>query len=116
MRMAMQFKVRASIVFMGFLNMQQCINNKVGSFIGGFFQSKMDNTEYAVGCKCPTLVIHGKKDTLIPVEQAMKMKHLFKGPCSLVIREEMTHYSYSFQWDFINPLIEFFAPLNMDVA
>lgn len=50
-------------------------------------------TEEAKKINCPTLLIWGRNDTAVPVEEAMKLEKLIKD-AGLVIYEKCTHYAY----------------------
>jgi pimeloyl-ACP methyl ester carboxylesterase len=45
--------------------------------------------------RCPTLIIHGQKDTLIPHSHAKELHLKCTGVSKLIISQEMTHNEYS---------------------
>ena len=58
---------------------------------------------------CPTFIVHGKQDTLIPISHARELKERCFGPCTLREPFRMTHNRYDAYEDIIRPLMSFFA-------
>mmetsp|Transcript_30936 Transcript_30936/g.30582 ORF Transcript_30936/g.30582 Transcript_30936/m.30582 type:complete len:95 (+) Transcript_30936:566-850(+) len=56
---------------------------------------------------CPTLLVHGKKDTLIPWKFSEKLRKLCGGPATLVLNPTMTHNDFNFI-EITNLLYDFF--------
>ena len=62
---------------------------------------------------CPTFIVHGQKDTLIPIEHAFKLKERCFGPCTFLAPALMTHNRYDVYDDLIRPLMHFIANENL---
>lgn len=56
---------------------------------------------------CPTFILHGQQDEIIPFEHSEELAMLCKGPTCLVISTEMTHCKLKYNDDFLNPFHKF---------
>ena len=92
---------------------------KVGAnFLAGFLFSSdtFESIAYISEVSCPTLFIHGKKDSLISYTQS---EHLYekckteKNKKDLIIRPEMSHNKSDFQDDIVSPIKDFFNKINI---
>jgi len=57
--------------------------------------------------RCPTIIIHGQKDTLIPDTHAMELHDKCGGPSKLIMPENMTHNDYDIHSDLVKPIASF---------
>lgn len=77
----------------------------MGSLVSYFVSERFDNLDEI--CKItavPIQIIHGAKDTMIPVSHAKQLLENCSAPCSLIINEEMTHNDFSTSKDIIRPI------------
>lgn len=88
---------------------------------GNYIQDQFDNIHRATKITCPCLVIHGKRDKLIPFSHAESIyKNLASQRKSFKYPEHKSHNDFSFDDDLKQPLMEFieeidFLNLNMFV-
>mmetsp|Transcript_41785 Transcript_41785/g.37210 ORF Transcript_41785/g.37210 Transcript_41785/m.37210 type:complete len:140 (-) Transcript_41785:150-569(-) len=76
---------------------------------------RFNNIEEIKKAKCPILLIHGRKDELIPVDHAiMLMKACKHCPVSIKLSETMTHNDYDMDEDVLAPIFEFFIKYHLD--
>ncbi|CAG9333721.1 unnamed protein product [Blepharisma stoltei] len=61
-----------------------------------FLKNRFKNTHVMNKVVCPTLLIHGKKDTLIPWKFSEKLRKLCGGPATLALSPAMTHNDFNF--------------------
>ena len=73
--------------------------------------------------RCPTFIIHGLRDTLIPHTESQLLHDACKCPSSIYIAKDMDHNEFDFNFDLTNPayffLIQnqiFSAPTEVDKA
>jgi fermentation-respiration switch protein FrsA (DUF1100 family) len=62
---------------------------------------------------CPTLIIHGKKDELIPPSHAVTLYGNCGGPAKLHMPAEMTHNDFAADADVFDPMKIFFLESNI---
>ena len=62
---------------------------------------------------CPTFILHGQKDALIPIEHAQALNDACSGPTYMVNPPSMTHNDFDFYEDLIRPLMRFLIQSNI---
>ena len=62
---------------------------------------------------CPTFIVHGQKDKLIPIDHAYKLKDKCSGPTFFLSPSNMTHNDFDFYEDLIRPLMRFLCQINI---
>lgn len=78
--------------------------------IGSFLIKKgYSNKEKLKLIKSPTLVIHGRKDTLISCEQSAQIFEELQGKAELILHDEMTHNSIDTMRHLVLPMTNFIA-------
>lgn len=85
---------------------------------GGWFPSMFENETNIRRVHCPTLIVHGRLDNIVSVEQA----YLLADACGaevvdrksvvLVIREELNHNDFDMQKDILDPVQQTFPALR----
>jgi hypothetical protein len=63
--------------------------------------------------QCPTFIVHGQKDALIPIEQAQQLNDACSGPSFMLSPPQMTHNDFDFYEDIIRPLMQFLVQSNI---
>ncbi len=56
---------------------------------------------------CPSLLIHGQKDSLIPFSHSIELSKATSGPYELILPEDMDHNDFNIYEDFLDPISEF---------
>jgi hypothetical protein len=64
--------------------------------------------------KCPTLLIHGMKDTLIPFQHSQALHGKCSGPCSIKIPADVDHNEFDVVSDLITPIFQFFQHHHLE--
>ena len=62
---------------------------------------------------CPTFIVHGQKDKLIPIAQAYALKDKCAGPTFFLSPPNMTHNDFDFYEDLIRPLMRFLCQIKI---
>lgn len=57
----------------GFTSIKAVAKHLAGALAGALLKERFKNKKYITNVKCPTLVIHGKKDDMIPYKQAVAL-------------------------------------------
>ena len=72
--MASQFSEVAAVVLISpYTSLKAATWTLLGSFASMLVRERFDNLNAIKSIKCPTLIIHGEKDTLIPNSHAMDL-------------------------------------------
>ena len=64
---------------------------------------------------CPTFLIHGQKDNLIPFSHSEELHAACQGPCSLILPKEMDHNEFDFFEDLSQPFYLFLLQCGISV-
>ncbi len=81
----------------------------VGSFLASLVADRLDNSEMIKDVTAPVFIIHGRKDELIPYQQAEALlENCNRSKFSyLLLPPEMTHNRFNVEDDLVRPLIKF---------
>ena len=71
--LATRCRVGCMVLISPFSSIKEVVKNMVGSFGQLFIKQRFDNLSKAPRVKCPTLILHGEKDALVPAEHAKKI-------------------------------------------
>lgn len=92
-------KPSALILVSAFKDISKLVADMVGSVAGFIVRNRFKNSGMIEHVDCPTLLIHGKKDTLVPWRHSYTLFAKCRGPCSLMLSERMTHDCFDFVED-----------------
>lgn len=73
-------------------------------------EERFNNVEKANNTKCPTIIMHGLKDEMVPYQDSIELmqKGFLKSQTHLFLRDKMTHNKFEYEFDLIRPLNYFF--------
>ena len=92
------------------------IQNAASSILGKLkfiVKDRFNNFERIKDVTCPTLIIHGQKDSLIPFQHSIILAERTSGPYELVLPEGMTHNDMLVYEDFLDPITSFLKRYNL---
>ena len=98
--LASKYNPSALILMSAFVSIRSVANNKVG-FLAYLLKDMFDNLSKMPFVECPTFIVHGQKDSLIPVQQAQDLDDACCGPSFLLTPPMMTHNEFNFYEDLI---------------
>jgi len=80
---------------------------KYGRLAEMFVSEHFNNLEKAHRIKCPTFIIHGKQDNLVPFTDSIDMitNHFTNSMCHLFLRGKMIHNRFSHDEDVVKPMM-----------
>ncbi len=86
------------------------VRSMLGSAMQYLVKERFNNLELIAYVHCPTMIIHGRNDTLIPYAHASALKSACtRAPCELILNEHMDHNEASFYDDIESPFMDFIA-------
>ena len=100
------------VLVSGFEDLSALISDMIGKVAGFIVKNRFRNADMIEHVNCPALLIHGKKDQLIPWRHSYTLFKRSKGPCSLMLSEEMTHDSFDFVEDLTQPIYFFLVQVG----
>eukprot|EP01017_Pseudomicrothorax_dubius_P003799 TRINITY_DN10631_c0_g2_i1.p1 TRINITY_DN10631_c0_g2~~TRINITY_DN10631_c0_g2_i1.p1 ORF type:complete len:326 (+),score=56.63 TRINITY_DN10631_c0_g2_i1:187-1164(+) len=107
--LAARRRVGGLIILSGYTSIKAVVTHLINSVASVFIRERFVNREEITRVECPVLILHGRKDEVIPVSHAMELAERCTSSVDLFISEEMTHNSYSLQNDIVRPMIAFLA-------
>lgn len=72
--LAAKFQPGAMILMSGYTSIRSIVKSKVGSLLGYLVQERFENITLMPKVFCPTFILHGQKDALIPYSQAQELE------------------------------------------
>ena len=67
-------------------------------------RERFDNLTAIREVRCPTLLIHGQQDNIIPESHAIELHRNCGGPSKLIMPKLMTHNEYNVLLDLVKPI------------
>lgn len=102
------------IIMSGFTSIKAVAKHLAGAFAGALLKERFKNKKYLTTVKCPALIIHGKKDNLIPYQQSVSLYDALPGTNKRIhLPEEMTHVDYDYYDDLGRPVISFLKDFKL---
>lgn len=65
--------------------------------------------------KCPTFLVHGIRDRLIPYSHSQKLQEACEGPCALFLPQDMDHNRFDYCDDLVLPMSTFLAQSGIEM-
>ena len=95
-----------------YTSIKSVATNKVG-FLSFLLAQQFDNLSRIDKVSCPTFILHGQQDKLIPIDHAYALKEKCGGPTFFLSPHNMTHNEFDFYEDLIRPLMRFLCQINI---
>jgi len=97
------------ILFAPYLSIGAVAKDIAGGFLSMFIKDRFVNRLSIQSVKCPTIIVHGKKDQVISYQHGEKLY----GLCSAELKqficpENMTHNNFQIRRDLVDPVAKFF--------
>lgn len=73
------------------------------------------NIDLITRVRCPTFIVHGLQDTVIPYTESQQLYEACAGPSSLLLPKSMDHNVFDFMEDLALPFAEFLQQCNITV-
>ena len=102
--LASKFQPGGLILMSPLTSIKHIATSKVG-FFSFLIANQFDNLSRMPKVQCPTFIVHGQKDALIPIEQAQQLNDACSGPSFMLSPPQMTHNDFDFYEDIIRPLM-----------
>jgi fermentation-respiration switch protein FrsA (DUF1100 family) len=109
--LAAMHQVAALILLSPFSSLRDAVRTLYGKIPSLLVRDRFINRQAIQEVTSPTLIIHGKSDTLIPYSHSQELHARCQGaPCKLVVPPLMTHNGFhDLMTDVLVPIRDFFA-------
>ena len=107
--------VGAVLLMSPFTSIREAARDIAGRFAQYLVADRFRNVDNVQCFRCPTFVVHGLQDELIPVAHAQILHENCSGPCHLELSKEMDHNYFDYYDDLLLPLTNFFAEHNISI-
>lgn len=105
-------KPRAVVLMSAFSSLKSVVTDMLGSLAAFMVRERFQNEELIRSVTCPTLLIHGRQDTLVPLSHSQKLFKNAGGPCSFLQSKRMSHDSFDVVEDLSQPIFFFLAKVT----
>jgi pimeloyl-ACP methyl ester carboxylesterase len=106
--LAARYEAGALILMAAYESIRDVVKHLLGTAASYLISNRFQNNKEIESVTCPTMLIHGKKDQLIPHQQSEKLFELCKSNIKkLVLPEDVTHSNFALDQHVAIPLIEF---------
>ena len=75
--LALKFRVKILVLVSPFLSIKEVTKNVFGSLASMVIKERFDNQTKMWQVGCPTIIIHGQNDKLVPFDHALVLKSTF---------------------------------------
>ena len=102
----------ALVLMSGYSSIRSVAKHIVGRFLMYCVKDQFRNIDLMQKVTCPTFLVHGQKDDLIPCEESQVLYEACNGPCRLLLPKDMDHNEFDFFDDLSLPLLKFLEGFN----
>lgn len=109
-------KAALLVLLSGFGSIRHVVKSIIGDLASKMILNRFNNMKKIINVTCPVLIIHGRRDELIPVNHAHQIykqcrNHRIKS--KLVIHNEMTHNELIIKEHLTRPILRFITQLGL---
>jgi len=93
----------ALLLMTAYISIREVVASLAGRMASYMVKERFKNIESIQDVKCPTFLIHGLRDTLIPPTHSQDLHQACGGPASLLLSNDMDHNEFDFYEDLSHP-------------
>ena len=109
-------KIGCLMLMSAYTSIKDAAKHFAGKLGESLIKERFENIKHMPFITCPTFLVHGIKDTVIPYFHSQKLHELCKGPSSLFLPAEMTHNNFDYCDDLILPIATFLSQTGINVG
>lgn len=107
-------KIGCLLLMSAYTSIKAVVKN-IGRGLSYLVKERFNNIENIKHITCPTFLVHGKKDRLIPYTHSQLLQEACAGPCSLFIPSEMDHDRFDYCDDLVLPISAFLLQSRISI-
>jgi pimeloyl-ACP methyl ester carboxylesterase len=104
------------LLMSGFKSIRSIAEDQAGRMLKYLVQERFNNHEKMSRVTCPTFIVHGRKDNLIPYAHSQALHDSCSGPCSLVLPPDMDHNDFDYCDSLITPFYHFLMQMSISTT
>jgi pimeloyl-ACP methyl ester carboxylesterase len=108
-------KIGCLMLMSAYTSIKEAAKHFAGKIGESLIKERFENAKNMQHITCPTFLVHGIKDNVIPYKHSQKLHELCKGPSSLFLPAEMTHNNFDYCEDLILPIASFLNQTGISV-
>ncbi|OMJ90297.1 hypothetical protein SteCoe_7316 [Stentor coeruleus] len=106
----------ALILLSPYTSIRKLIKRLVGTFLSYIVKDQYRNIDYIKKVTCPVLMIHGKKDALIPFSHSEQLAKACQGQAKLILSDTMSHNKFEYYDDVLSPVDNFLKENSIEIV
>ena len=103
------------LLMSSFKSIRGIAEDQAGKMLSYLIQDRFKNIEKIGAVTCPTFLVHGMMDKLIPYSHSKELHDKCGGPVSLILPTRMDHNDFDFCEDLITPFYHFLKQFKITV-
>ncbi|OMJ65814.1 hypothetical protein SteCoe_37582 [Stentor coeruleus] len=108
-------KIGCLMLMSAYTSIKEAAKHFAGKIGERLIKERFENIKHMPYITCPTFLVHGIKDTVIPYYHSQKLHELCNGPSSLFLPSGMTHNNFDYFDDLALPIVSFFNYAGISV-
>eukprot|EP00475_Leptophrys_vorax_P030844 TRINITY_DN46534_c0_g1_i1.p2 TRINITY_DN46534_c0_g1~~TRINITY_DN46534_c0_g1_i1.p2 ORF type:complete len:542 (+),score=115.80 TRINITY_DN46534_c0_g1_i1:100-1626(+) len=110
--LAARYEAGGLILMAAYESIRDVVKHLLGKAASYLISNRFENNKEIEKVVCPTLLIHGTDDKLIPHQQSQRLHELCKADIKILyLAEEIGHSNFHLDRDIAEPLIDFIVQL-----
>lgn len=105
----------ALLLMSAYTSIRSVVKSIAGSLASFLMKERFRNIDLMPKVTCPSFIIHGQIDTLIPYQNSQLLHDHCSGPCSLILPKDMDHNEFDFFDDLSLPFSAFLMQCGISV-
>lgn len=102
--LAQENSIKGLVLISPFTSIKNITKQKYSSLVEMLVPDIFDNQKNFGAVKCPTMIVHGIKDMMVPFTHSVDLLTSSKQRCHLFLRKDMAHNSFSYKDELIGPI------------
>lgn len=112
---ARYFDVGCLMLMSAYTSIKAVVRHLAGRLAQMIVKERFRNVDNMPFIKCPTFLVHGILDKLIPFSESQVLHEKCAGPCALYLPPSMTHNKFDYCDDLVLPMSTFLVQSQVDV-
>jgi abhydrolase domain-containing protein 17 len=112
---ARHYEIGALLLMSAYTSIKAVVRHIGGRLAQALVKERFRNIDNMPYIKCPTFLVHGIRDKLIPYAQSQKLHETCAGPCALFLPQYMDHNRFDYCDDLVLPMSTFLVQSQIDV-
>ena len=113
--LARKYDIGCLLLMSAYTSIKAVVRHVAGRIAQFMVKERFRNIDNMPYIKCPTFLVHGLQDNLIPYSHSQKLHELCGGPCALFLPRHMDHNRLDYCDDLVLPMSTFLVQSQIDI-